>query len=111
MEYLFVLTLLITILVVRIYIFLNFNNNIFIGKFEVHHYLSGLVLSLIATLVFPWGSVIQLLLLGIGSGLVVDEIGFELVSGTDDAYYGRLIPLAISMTCVVVIVLALLYIY
>jgi len=111
MELLFITIMLMTVVTIRTGVYLLPNKNLMLGNFEVHHYLSGLVIALLSVLLLPWGSLLQIVVLAIGSGLVVDEIGFIAIRGIDDADYWSRYSVGISVVAVTVVTSSILFVY
>ncbi len=109
MELLFAAILVGTVVSIRVGVYLLPDKNLMIYGLEAHHYLTGVAICLLALLISPSGSTVQVVMLGIGCGLFVDEIGFILVGGTDDISYWRALPTAISFLGLTAAVVFLLF--
>lgn len=92
----FSLTLLLTILITRIIVFIK-DPNILLFGYELHHFYYGIILLLITNLFILFGHrnyKVSLILSGIGIGLILDEFIF-VMGKFDNTEYFSTIPSAL----------------
>ena len=88
-ENLFYLTLIITILVIRISIILVPEVDIKLFNIVIHHFWFGLVLIAIGLLIPKQKTNLKLFIYAIGAGLVIDQLVFIILgAGQDKQYWG-----------------------
>ena len=85
----FIGSLLITLIVLRIFLSIFPSSNLDIGKYNIHHLFVGAFLIIVAVIFFVFGIVNNFLiaLAGFSSGLILDEIVYLIATDGSDASY------------------------
>ena len=99
----FSLTMLLTVLITRIIVFIK-DPNIFLFGYELHHFYYGIILLLITNLFMLFGHrnyKIHMILSGIGIGLILDEFIF-VIGKLDNSKYFLTIPSALIFFLIVI---------
>jgi len=109
----FLSSLIITILLIRLYLFIFPNTNFAIGSYGVHHIFIGSVLLIIAVilLMFNISNCSTYILGGISTALIIDQIIFLIVTdGSDKNYLSRTsLYGALVLTFVIILTVLVLY--
>lgn len=110
---LFVISLVLTIAIDRIFLYFYPNVNLDVGKYGVHHLYTGALLLIIAIIlmIFDFFTIWVMILAGYSAALVLDEWIFLVVQGGGDNLYFSKISLlgAIALTLLVLILILFLF--
>ncbi len=104
----FISSLLITLIVLRIFLSIFPSANLDIGKYNIHHLFVGAFLIIVAVIFFVFDIVNNFLIVlaGFSSGLILDEIVYLIATDGSDASYltaVSLLGVIISTSIIIVI--------
>ena len=109
----FIITLILTMLALRIYLWLFPSSNLYIFNYNIHHLFIGAFLIIVILVLFIFSIInkFTLILAGISSALILDEIIYLIATDGSDISYLSAVSLfgAIILTAIILILTIVLY--